>query len=195
MDTGQKPLQFEAKEIIENFYKEVFDFKINLSKVAFPQQNGFGTYNFNTLCFHEDQIMEAYKKKWGINLYQWMSPAGEKIDHSKDQTRPKTPYPFAHVGGDEPDTAHLGKSYDNAMAEKIIFANSVEYLLMTGLHKFEKDFFMDKKGWTRTSSPWFDGSIVCGGWRDSNSIHRFLFLVEGDRDFCDSYGGPRQIIF
>ncbi len=180
-----------AKELIERFYKEVFNHKLSLSKVVFPTQSGFSAYHFNTGRFDEDQIMEAYKKKWGIDLYEWMSLAANKIDHSKDQKRPKTPYPFAHVGGDETDTAHLGKSYDDAMAEKMIFANSVEYLLMTGLHKFEKDFFMDKKGWTRTSSLGSDGSFVDGCWDDSSGE---LGLSSGHSDNRISDIGPRQLI-
>ena len=180
-----------SKELIERFYKEVFNHKVSLAKVIFPTQSGFSAYHYNTGRFNENQIMEAYKRKWGIDLYQWMSPSANKIDHSKDQTRPKAPYPFAHIGGDEPDTTHLGKSYDDAMAEKMIFANSVEYLLMTGLHKFEKDFFMDKKGWTRTSSLWSVGFLVLGGWDDSD---HGLYLGSGLRGNRDSDDGPRQLI-
>lgn len=180
-----------AKELIEKFYKEVFNHKISLAKVIFPTQSGFGAYHYNTGRFNEDQIMKAYEKKWGIGIYKYLNPASEKIDHTKDQSRPKSPYPFIHVGGDEPDTTHLGKSYDDATAEKMIFANSVEYLLMTGLHKFEKSHFMDKKGWTRTSSLWSDGDLVGGGWGDSS---RRLCLNCGIRDNRISGNGPRQLI-
>ncbi len=159
-----------AKELIEKFYKEVFNFRVSLSKVVFPQQEGFGAYHYNTGRFNEDQIIKAYNKKWDVGVYTYQNLF--RIDHKKDQARPEGPYPFAHVGGDSPDIAHLGKPYNYAIDEKINFANSVEYLLMTGFHKFVTDYFLDRSNFTQTSSLWLDGKSVLGYFFDNkNSIY------------------------
>jgi uncharacterized protein YktA (UPF0223 family) len=179
--------------LLVDFYKQVLDSdKSEIAELAYPQHETFKTFMVGGVAMDEDQIMEAYAKKWGINLYRYMKPAASKIDRKSEQKRPNGLYVFAHCGGDEPDQAHLGKSYDDAMAANMIFMNSREYLLATGFHRFTRECFMDVKGWTRTSSLWSDGRLVNGYWDSDDSK---LYLRYGNRDYRNSGYGPRELIF
>ncbi len=186
-----EPVQ-AAKELLAKFFQELFGMKIDLGKIHFPTREGFNAFMAVPPKLSEDQIMDAYRGKWGINLYKWMDPAAKKIDRSTEQERPKGLYVFAHRGGDEPDQEHLGKSYDDAMAAKMLFLNPKEYLLVTGFHRFTKDYFMDRKGWTRTSSLWSGGSLMGGYWGGGTSE---LGLDCGARDSRGSDYGPRELVF
>ncbi len=178
--------------LLVDFYKRVLGInKPEIAELTFPQREEFRTFMVGGLASDEDQIMEAYKKKWGINSYRWMEPAASKIDRKSEQKRPSGLYVFAHRGGDEPDQTHLGKSYDDAMAANMIFMNSKEYLLATGLHRFTKEHFMDVKGWTRTSDLWSDGDLVIGSWSSDDSR---LYLGYGNRDRRRPDGGPRELV-
>lgn len=176
------------KELIQRFYLEIFNHRVDLSKVPFSEKNGFPAYCYNARKFNIDQILTAYQEKWGINIYKYKDPAAKEINNHQD--RPKGPYVFAHRGGDEPDKEHLGKSFDMAMAEGFPFANAEEYYLMQGLHKYSKGHFMDKKGWTRFSSLWSDGDLVLGRWREARGR---LYLNCGYRDDRYPDDGPREL--
>lgn len=180
----------QAKELLTKFYQEVFNLKINLSKYVFPCVDGMPVYCFNSRKLNTDQLLKAIVSKWGINSYSYMSPIAENIDRSSAQARPRVAYVFCHTGEEEPDAKHLGKSYDDAIAEKLIFANPEEYLLMQAYHRYTTGHFMDLKGWTRTSSLWSGGSLVLGF---CNSDESRLRLGYGNRGLRDSDSGPREI--
>jgi len=180
----------QAKEILEKFFKEVFNEKVNLSKVSFPEREGMLVYCFNPRTKNEDEIMDAIAKKWGIDVYKYLSPVAKKIDRQNVQSRPKGPYAFCHTGEEEPDVKHRGKSYHDAIKEGFPFANAEEYLLMQAFHKYTTGHFMDIKGWTRTSSLWSDGNLVCGNY---NSDESKLSLYSGYRDLRGSGDGPREL--
>lgn len=154
-----------AKELLEKYFLEVLKLKLNLAKVAFPEHEAVKAYMANPPQLNEDQIMEKFADMWGIDVYKWLDPVAKKINRNIEQKRPKGLYVFGHRGGDEPDDVHRNKSYNDAVKEGFPFASAKEYLLMTGFHKFTKDYFMDGDGWTRTSSLWSDGSLVNGDWR------------------------------
>lgn len=181
-----------AKELLAKFFQEVFGLKIDLGKIAFPTREEFSTFMAVPPQLSEDQIMEAYKKKWGTNLFRWKEPAASEIDRKSEQKRPSGLYVFAHRGGDETDQSHLGKSYDDAVAASMIFMNDKEYLLATGFHRFAKERFMDVKGCTRTSSLWSDGDLVLGSWDPGGSG---LCLDNGNRDYRNYDSGPRELVF
>lgn len=183
----------KARELLTRFFLEVFNFKINLSKAVFPQKEGFPAYMAVPPQFRwkEDEVAETGTKKFGVGLYKYQNPIASNINRELEQKRPSGLYVFAHRGGDEPDAEHLGNSYDDAMAVQMIFANPLEYSLMTLFHKWLHDKFMDVKGWTRTSSLWSDGSLVCGCWNPADGKLR---LGDGRRDYLRSGRGPRQLI-
>ncbi len=180
----------EAKKNLEKFFLEVFNYKVNLSKFVFPEKEGLPVYGFNPRKWNEDQILEAIVKKWGIDIYKYLSPVAEKINRQTEQVRPKGAYVFCHSGEDEPDKKHRNKSYDIATVEGFPFANTVEYMLMQAYHKWSTTNFMDVKGWTRTSSLWSGGSLVCG---DFDSAGTELRLINGDRGSANSGDGPREL--
>ncbi|OIO29126.1 hypothetical protein COX93_00580 [Candidatus Nomurabacteria bacterium CG_4_10_14_0_2_um_filter_30_12] len=183
----------KAKELLTKFFLEVFNFRINLSKAVFPEKEGFSVYMLVPPQFRgkEDMVIETGAKKFGVDFYKYQNPIASNIDRVLEQKRPNGLYVFAHRGGDEPDAEHLGKSYDDAMSVQMIFANPLEYLLLTLFHKWLNGKFMDVKGWTRTSSLWSGGVLVNGCWRSSDGKLR---LGSGDHDNRGSGGGPRQLI-
>ena len=186
----------QAKQQLQQYFLEIFNLKINLSKTMFPQKDDFNTFMAvpPLVKLNEDKIMAAFVKKWGIDVYKYLIPVAKNINRDeehKNQPRPKGLYVFAHRGGDEPDAEHLGESYDDAISAGYSFTNAREYLLITGFHKFIMNKFMDKKGWTRTSSLWSGGDLVYGGWNDVGSE---LKLSGGSRGGRSSGRGPRELV-
>ena len=194
----QLPIQNDdavlAKSFLIDYYQKVYGIDISeIYEMKFPDNKKFAHYMAVSPKINENQIMEALKAYFKINLGMYKSPVAKNINRAEEvkiQQRPSGLYVFAHKGEDEPDAEHLGKSYDDAVAAKVVFANAKEYLLMTGFHKFTKGYFMDKKGWTRTASLWSDGCLVGGGWRGDDSG---LWLGSGGRDYRRSDSGPREL--
>jgi len=178
--------------ICKKFYKEVLGRNVDLSKVVFPVHDDIAAYMAVTPALRgkEDLIMDKYVKKWGIGVYKYLSPISDNIRRDKEQARPKGIYVFGHRGGDEPDDIHRNKSYNIAVKEDFPFANPVEYLLMTGFHRFTKGYFMDRIGWTRTSSLWSDGDVVGGSWSDGGGE---LDMSWGGPGSADPGSGPREL--
>jgi len=184
----------KERESLQKFFKEVLNETVDLSETIFPKkQEGFAKHMVipSELRGKEDLVAERGTKKFGVGLYRYQNPIAKNIDRGLEQKRPEGSYAFAHRGGDEPDIEHLGKSYDDAMSANIVFANPLEYLLMTLYHKWLHDKWMDVKGWTRTSSLWSDGGLVSGSW---NSDDRELELGNGYRDYRGAGRGPRQLV-
>ncbi len=178
-------------ELLEQYFHEVLGCTINLSDVVFPEKDGFATYMAVPPYLDEDQIFGRITKHFKVGQYAWQSPVASNINREVEQKRPQGLYVFAHVGGDEPDAKHLGKSYDDAMAVNMTFMNPMEYLLATGFHRWLKDHFMDVKGWTRTSSLWSDGGLVCGYFYPCDGE---LYLFNGYRDSRSPDDGPRELV-
>jgi len=191
--TDETNTDVTIKKYLQNYFKEVFKLKFNLSKLKFPQKDGFNAYMVVSpqSQLNEDQIMNGFVKKWGIKVYKHLTPVAQKINRDAEQPRPEGLYIFAHRGGDEPDAQHLGKSYNVAKGENILFANAKEYLLITGFHKYLKGYFMDKEGWTRTSSLWSDVKSVHGYWGEGDGR---LYLHCGRPDSSGSNNGPRELV-
>lgn len=178
--------------LLEDYFKKVFGLDIpGIAELNFPEHDVFKTLMVVSPKHDEDQIIEAITGYNKVNLFRYKNPIAKNINRDEEQVRPKAFYSFAHIGGDEPDQNHLGKSYDDAMAIKMIFANPKEYLLMTGFHNFTKMHFMDKKGWTRTSSLWSSGGLVYGDWGDDRSELRLGYGNRADRGADD---GPRELV-
>lgn len=177
-------------ELLEQYFSEVLSYTLELSSVVFPEKEGFATYMAVPMDLDEDEIMKRITSHFKVNPYSWLSPIASNINRKVEQKRPQGLYVFAHCGGDEPDAKHLGKSYDDAMEVNMTFMNPKEYLLATGFHRWLKNHFMDVKGWTRTSSLWSDGGLVCGFWSPSSGR---LCLNFGIRDSRFSDSGPREL--
>lgn len=184
-------LDSHLKEL-EKFYRDVLQMNFDLTGVTLPQKPGFQEYMVvpEELKGKEDLVFDLGTTWAKVNKYSHLSPIASSVDRKKDQKRPSGLYAFSHRGGDEPDKEHLGKSYDDAMAEKMFFLNPLEYLLCVFFHKWKYNDWMDDKGWTRTSSLWSDGSLVCKVFFPDL---RLLFL---GFCYCDSRNivtGPREL--
>ncbi len=179
-----------AADDIERFYAEVLGRKIDLTGVTFPEKEGFPVYMAVVPGLDEDMVLGSITEYFKVGKWTWLSPVAENIDRKTEQKRPEGIYAFAHVGGDEPDAKHLGKSYDDAMGAKMIFANPLEYPLMTGFHMWKHRKWMDSKGFTRTSSLWCDGGLVGGCW---DPDRREVYVGDGGRGHRVPGGGPREL--
>lgn len=185
---GRKHPQAEK---IEEFFRVVLNHDIDLSGVVFPEKDGMPCYMADDPTgLTDDEIFSrgtAYFKKLG---YSYNTPIASSINRDVEQKCPRGLYVFAHRGGDEPDVEHLGKSYDDATQFGMTFANRREYMLMSFFHHFTKGYFMDRKGYTRTSSLWSDGNLVRGC---SHSDSSRLYLGYGHRGDCFPGCGPREL--
>lgn len=183
-----------AIPLLIEYYTKVYGIDISeIAEMEFPQHGTFQTFMAVSPKMDEDRIMLSLREYFKINLYRYKEPIATNINRNEEakiQKRPSGLYVFAHGGSDEPDADHRNKSYDDAVAAKMTFANAKEYLLMTGFHKFTKGYFMDKKSWTRTSSLWLDGCLVGGSWCDDDSE---LCMSYGGRDGRRAGRGPREL--
>ena len=184
-----------AIPLLIDYYSKVYGIDISeVAEMEFPEHATLQTFMaVSPKLGDEDQIMMSLREYFKINLYRYKEPVAKNVnrdEEAKIQKRPSGLYVFAHSGQDEPDTNHRNKSYDDAVAAKMTFANAKEYLLMTGFHKFTKGYFMDKKGWTRTASLWVDGYLVGGRWSDASSG---LCLSNGVRGYGNAGSGPREL--
>lgn len=179
-----------AAEGVERFYAEVLGVKIDLTGTTFPERPSFSVYMAVVPGLSEDMVMSKITRHFSVNTYSYMSPISANINRSREQSRPSGLYVFAHVGGDEPDTEYLNKSYDDATDENMIFASPLEYLLMTSFHMWKHKKWMDQKGWTRTSSLWSDGGLVMGCFHPDDQD---LCLAHGHRGYRSADDGPREL--
>ena len=177
-------------ELLEKYFAEVHKFSLNLTGVKFPEQEGFPTWMAVPPELDEDRIMQCTTEYFEVNPYSWHTPLAANIDRTKAQRRPSGLYVFAHGGGDEPDDVHRHKSYDDVMVQHIPFMNPKEYLLATGFHRYLIGYFMDRIGWTKTSSLWVDGHLVGGRWREASAR---LCLDSGLPDYRLPDDGLREV--
>ncbi|MFA5838732.1 MAG: hypothetical protein WC849_02235 [Candidatus Paceibacterota bacterium] len=188
--------------LLEQYYQEVYGITLDLSKIVFPERLDFPAIMVDDLSQNEDEIMDCIQKFFNkpetpVNLYKYKNPVSENIDRESEKLQLRKTQSglvvFAHTGQDEPDDKHRRKSYDMAVAENLTFAKYREYLRMTGFHKYTKGYFMDKVGWTRTSSLWIGGYLVFGSWFGGSAE---LYAVAGGGGVVDSTSpddGPRQL--
>lgn len=179
-----------AAEDIEKFYFEVLGISVDLTNVRFPEKAGFLVYMAVAPGLNEDAVMGSITKHFKVGAWIWKSPIAANIDRASQQKRSEGLYVFSHVGGDEPDAQHLGKSYDDAVEAKMVFVNPLEYLLMTGFHMWKHGHWLDSKSWTRTSSLWSDGHLVCGRLGPQ---YLKLDLYYSSPDYRHEGAGPREL--
>lgn len=183
--------------LLEKYYEEVYGIKLDLSEITFPEHPDFPAIMVDDLSQDEDQIMDCIQKYFNksdnpVNLYKYKNPVTTNINRESEKLQTRTLQSglvvFAHKGGDEPDL--LNMSYNTAIEKKIQFAKYREYLRMTGFHKYTKGYFMDRKGWTRTSSLWPGGYLVCGDWYGGGAG---LCAGSGSVGLTSPCRGPRQL--
>jgi hypothetical protein len=189
----QSKLILAAIPLLVDYYNKVYNIDISeIYEMEFPIHELFQTFMAVSPKHNEDEIMDAQKAFFKISFDQYETLIAGNINHEEEtklQKRPSGLYLIAHSGEDGPDTRHRNKSYNDAVAQGLIFATLKEYLLMTGFHRFTTGYFMDNEGSTRTSSLWLDGGLVCG-----RSIGKLkLRLEHGSCDFQSIDYGPREL--
>jgi len=183
--------------LLEKYYQEVYGITLDLSEIQFPENPNFPAIMVDDLSQDEDEIMDCIQKffnkpSFPVNLYKYRNPVATNIDRESEKSQIRTLQSglvvFAHKGGDEPDL--LNMSYNTAVERKILFMKYREYLRATGFHKYTKGYFMDRKGWTRTSSLWLYGCLVFGFWNDDFAG---LYAFNSDVEHTNPGSGPRQL--
>lgn len=117
---------------------------------------------------------------------------GERIQNSQqDVVRSSKSYIFAYAGGLNPDDRHLGKSFKDAVDEKLPFTNLKEYLLVTGFQRWKHGRWMDDErgGFTITSSQSDSCPLCCHFSHHYNK----LIIMPTTRGGCDGSAGPREV--
>ncbi len=178
-------------QLLVVFYKEVCDVDVSFvleREKEISLEGKFQTLGLTVSSLSTKDMMEAYKKKWDINL-GWYQDPNTAVDQ---QERPKADFQlFAHKGGAEPDGEFLNTSFNQFIKMDLPFASAKEYIAMQGVYKFATGKWMDKKGWTRTTSLWSGGKLVIGRWDPFNSG------LELGCDYVSNQSsvyGPRQLV-
>ena len=179
-----------ASAELEQFFKEVFDYHVDLTGVPFPEKEGMPAYMVGGLPLTTAVIMERTTLHFKVNPYLWKTLEEGSMIRDMSQKRPQGVYVFAHTGDDEPDAKHRNKSFDDFTSEKLQCMDPSEYLLSTAFHMWKHKKWMDVKGWTRLSSLWSLGLAVCGCFY---SDRRRLGLDDDDRAYRAAVAGPREL--
>lgn len=175
------------KKDLEKFFLKVYDLKLDLSSMNFPVKEGFGHFMVKPAGLGADAIFAAFGK---IDLPSWKYMDGSIVKKKKsEQERPTETYVFAHKGGAEPDAEHLGKSYDDFIAEGAVYLTIDEYMLIEQFMWLKFKIHLDVKGWTRTTTLDSDGCVMFGRWYAGGC--ELSWLNRGGRD---AGGGPRSAV-
>lgn len=120
---------------------------------------------------------------------------GNLDEVSAEQVRPTGTYVIGYRGGIEPDSVHLGKSYDVAMKEELIFMNPKERMVAELRYAVPDGVYLhhhlDVKGISILSSLAAGGGAFCVSWRPGSwGFHVYGYF----RSYVDSGHGPRQVV-
>jgi hypothetical protein len=181
----------DQKKKIERFYKSVFSFTIDWSKIMVPRKvEGFDSLEYVSRKLTEDDIFNAYAKKFGKDsVWKYCDNIHKVI--KEQQERPSGDYFFSHRGGIEPDEEHMNKSYDDFYQDGNDYMVIKEGLIAAFRYRFETGNMWDIKGLTRFHTLDSDGYALLM-YRNVNGE----FNVSHDnRDNHYSDRGPRQISF
>src|SRR3989338_3482313 len=145
----------EEKRRIEKFYKKFFNRDVDWSKVSLPVKSGkMSRLDFIFSDITEDDALTAYAKQFGKDSV-WKAWDSINKTIMTEQERPAGDYPYAHVGGDEPDM--LGLSYDDGIEKAVKFMVQKEGIISAFRHRTETGKMYDVKGVTRFSALDSDG--------------------------------------
>lgn len=153
----------------------------------FPSSEGNDHYMVVPTEIDEDKVFAGFKQI-GLPSYKYMDGSITKMK-STEQSRPSTLYAIAHKGGAEPDSKHLGRSYNQYSIDGQTYMTIKEYMLVHQFMWWKFNIHLDEKGWTKTSTLDSDGYLMDGGWRGG----RFE-LYDDCCNWRNSGGGPRSVV-
>lgn len=183
----------DQKKKVERFYKSNFNLTIDWSKVTLPAYDETRPrLEYVHAEFNCKRYINAYKKKYGDN-----SVASNSYSQDPDsaihtqQNRPQVNYCIAWAGTIEPDTEHLGKSYDDFHTDGNKYMIPKEGIIAAFRGRFSTSKILDIKGYTRFHALDSDGHVL-----DMHRHGNVQFHVGRDsRGSRISTLGPRQISF
>lgn len=180
----------DQKKKVERFYKSIFNFTIDWSKVKLPVKvAGFDYLEYVLPKLTEDDIFNAYAKKFGKDkVWKYCDNIHKAI--KEQQSRPSENYTFSHRGGIEPDVEHLNKGYDDFYQDGNNYMVPKEGLISAFRYRFETGNMWDIKGLTLFHS--FVIGNVLGMRYDVNG--QFSVYHDNCDHRCPDFG-PRQINF
>ncbi len=180
------------KEKISKFTREVLGIEVDWTKVVIPTTDipGMSHLEYIPASLSEDQLFALYAKQFGKDkVWKYYDSITKAI--KEQQARPAGDYAMLHRGGDEPDTEHLNKSYNDFSQDGKKYMVVKEGLIAAMRYRFETGKMYDVKGVTRFHALFTDGYAVCMG-RDGNG--RFD-MVRSSRVYRFSDSGPREVSF
>lgn len=190
----------DEKISLEKFWKTVFQYTINWEDFELPiKTTEFPHLNIRPAGFTAEQMYSSIvnsKKDDGktsrfTKRSKYYSNIDDAIKNAKAvQPRPNGNYAWADRGSDEPDTCHLGKSYDDAITAKITFEGPVEYMLSGAEFEFRTGKVYDIKGITYLSVLDSDGRAM-GGYRNYDGD---VYLGSSSRTHQYPGYGPREAV-
>lgn len=181
----------DQKKKIERFYKSIFNFNIDWSKIMIYQKvEGFDSLEYVSRKLTEDDIFNAYAKKFGKDsVWKYCDNIHKVI--KEQQVRQSGDYSFSHRGGIEPDEEHLNKSYGDFYQDGNEYMIIKEGLIAAFRYRFETGNMWDIEGLTRFHTLDSDGHAM---YMDRHDDGRF-FVSYDNRDCRHFDYGPRQISF
>ena len=187
-------LDFEKHRISE-FYLECLNTKVDWTKISIPTgPKDFKRMELILAGLTEDQIFEAYVKKFGQDrVWKAYQSISESIDRTEggEPARPKGNYVILHRGGVEPDQEYLNKNYNDFEKDGNKYMIVKEGMITAFRYRFETGDMLDVKGVTRFHSLDADGDamVMYRFNNDRLSIDRFSRVERYP------FYGPRQVVF
>lgn len=181
----------DQKKKIDRFYKSIFSFTIDWSKIMIYQKiEGFDSLEYVSHKLTEDDIFNAYAKKFGKDsVWKYCDNIHKVI--KEQQVGQSGDYSFSHRGGIEPDEEHLNKSYDDFYQDGNDYMVIKEGLIAAFRYRFETGNMWDIKGLTRFHTLDSGGLAL---YMRRNDHARFS-VSHDNRGSHNSARGPRQISF
>lgn len=152
--------EYSPQAELEKYFKEVYGYDISLESSVFPSQGHLPAYMAIPPDLDLNKIFTSGCSYFKIQGYARDLSTSNCINKEMEQERPDGLYVIAHTGGDDPERAHLEKSYSMAKEEGLHFLNIKEYLLVFFFHFFKYGRAMDQFCTTYTSSFWEEGTFL-----------------------------------
>ena len=180
------------KEKISKFTREVLGIEVDWTKVVIPTTDipGMSHLEYIPASLSEDQLFALYAKQFGKDkVWKYYDSITKAI--KEQQARPAGDYAMLHRGGDEPDTEHLNKSYNDFSQDGKKYMVVKEGLIAAMRYRFETGKMYDVKGVTRFHALDSGGDVMDMGRDDDGQ-----FSIGGNfRGFRYSDDGPREVSF
>lgn len=184
------------KKKIEHFYKNVFNFSIDWTKVEMPQKvEGLYSLGYISKELTEEIILSKYCKMFGNNSIESKHFSDISKMIKKQQSRPREDYLFFYRNGIEVDPLHLNKCYLDFYQDGNTYMIPMEGLLTSFYHRFETGNMWDVKGETIFHAVNSNGLALSMDCDTNQRLHLSIDSHDKSGQPSNPCGmfGPRQI--